>query len=226
MTKQNYLSSILTVCDLTSAVSISTSSRCALCTSLFGIGLVPLLGDLFLPIWLLSNFCDAVLDDGKSLSDFIVLHVLLVVKFVCELKQFIDFCLLILFNLLFSLGPCGSLRATLLRALLASSSALSVQVLSCELHWFGGRRNLLLFWRWRLLNHGHSFLVLSIDIVAFESLDFLTLASSLVLEGLSLLLLVNHVVDHLLALDILLLLKLLQEFLVAHQDAVWVRCKK
>jgi len=49
------------------------------------IHLVPLISHLLLPIRFLLNLVDSVLDDCECLSDFEVLHVLLIVQFVGKL---------------------------------------------------------------------------------------------------------------------------------------------
>lgn len=102
------------------------------------VSFIPLIGDLLLPVRLISKLVDSVLDDGEGLSDFIILHVLLVVEFICELKQIVDLCLLRVLSLTFSHGPGG--LSTLLAFLAGNrgclttlyGSRLGVQIGSCE----------------------------------------------------------------------------------------------
>jgi len=80
----------------------------------FGQSSVPLICHLFLPPSLSSNFIDSVFDDCKSLSNFVIFHVLLVIQLISKLKQIIDFCLLCIFLLLFCHCPCWFLGFGLL----------------------------------------------------------------------------------------------------------------
>jgi hypothetical protein len=50
------------------------------------ISLVPLVSHLLLPVWLLLDFIDSVLDHGKRLPHFEILHVLFIIKFVSKLE--------------------------------------------------------------------------------------------------------------------------------------------
>lgn len=89
-----------------------------LCCSFLVVCLVPIVSHLFLPVWVSSDLSDAVLNDCESLSHLVILHVLLVVKFVGEFEQLVNLCLLILFHLALSLGPgrfLGALLALLAR---------------------------------------------------------------------------------------------------------------
>lgn len=91
----------------TSAFDILLRVLCSGC-------LVPLLSDLVLPVRILLNLVDAVLNDGECLSHLKVVHVLLVVELVCELKEVVDLLLLLLLDVLLCQGPCRLLLLTLL----------------------------------------------------------------------------------------------------------------
>lgn len=67
--------------------------------------LVPLLRHLLLPVVVLLDLIDSILDDGQSLSDLIVLHVLFVVQVVCELNQLINLFFFLIFELFLAHGP-------------------------------------------------------------------------------------------------------------------------
>lgn len=67
--------------------------------------IVPLLGDLLLPVLVLLDLADSLFDDAEDLSDLEVLHVLVVVEFVRKFKQLVDFCFFLFFKLLLGLGP-------------------------------------------------------------------------------------------------------------------------
>lgn len=47
--------------------------------------LVPLLGNLLLPVLVLLDLVDSVFDDAEYLSNFKITHVLVVIKFICKL---------------------------------------------------------------------------------------------------------------------------------------------
>lgn len=77
---------------------------------------IPLVNELFFPALLVRNFSDPIFDYCQSLPNLVVLHVLFVVKFVCELKQIIN--LLLLSVLLHLLRNCPSWLPILLASLL------------------------------------------------------------------------------------------------------------
>ena len=229
---------LLTISDLASNVAITTGSGSALPAScgLLLVGLVPLLGHLLLPVRLLSELIDTVLDDGECLAHLVILHVLLIVKLVSKLKKVIDLSLFSLFELSLGLGPGGLLR-TLLGSFLAGDRGrlaaglsllalgLSLEVGSSEslglgLHGRGSLHSSLIVVHWRLLCH-HLF-VLILNVHMLETLYLLSLPSSLVPEHLIFLLLGGHLAVLVLPFQILLLFKLFQELLVANKDAVRV----
>jgi len=73
--------------------------------------LIPLFSNLLLPVLILFDFSNSVFNDCKCLFDFEVVHVLIIVKIVCEFKELINFLLLILFLLFLSRSPCRLLTA-------------------------------------------------------------------------------------------------------------------
>jgi hypothetical protein len=73
-------------------------------------GLIPFIGNIFLPVFVLPDFIDSILDYSKSLSDFIVFHILFVVKVIGKFNKVVDFCLLCVLLLLGGSGPSWSLR--------------------------------------------------------------------------------------------------------------------
>ena len=97
---------MISICCLIASLAFGSS---------FGlIRLVPLLGDLFLPVRLLRQLVHSILNDRQSLPHFIVLHVLLIVKFVHKFQQVVNLGLLFLLNLFCSLGPGGLSSRSLL----------------------------------------------------------------------------------------------------------------
>jgi len=92
-----------------------------------------LVGDISLPVGVLGNLIDTVLNNGESLSDFVVFHIFFVVQLVCKFKQLIDLSFLVLFDLLSSLCPSGFLSFLALlagnRGLLLAGTREGIQVL-------------------------------------------------------------------------------------------------
>ena len=98
---------ILTVSDLTSRIVVLGRCTLLLASSSFSfIGLVPFFSNLFFPVRLGSELVHTILNDGERLTNLVVLHIFLIVKFVCELKQVINFSFFIFFHLLSSFRPC------------------------------------------------------------------------------------------------------------------------
>lgn len=69
------------------------------------VSLVPLVSQLLLPVRLLLNFIYSVFYHSKSLSYFKILHIFLIVQFVCEFQQLINLVFFFLFRLLLSDCP-------------------------------------------------------------------------------------------------------------------------
>ena len=122
----------LTPC-LTSGVLLLLGSPCLpLCRSL--LHLISRVSDLFFPVRLSGNLIDAVFDDSQGLPHLIILHVLLIVKFVGEFEQLVDLSLFSIFLLTFCHGPSRfRCRACLFLFifLLGSFLGVGVQVCSC-----------------------------------------------------------------------------------------------
>jgi hypothetical protein len=74
--------------------------------------LIPLFCDLFLPVLVLFDLFDFILDYGKGLSNFKIFHELVVVKIISKLEKLVYLGLLSLF--LFLLGGCPGGSLTLL----------------------------------------------------------------------------------------------------------------
>ena len=81
--------------------------------------LVPFIGHIFLPIFVVSHFFHTFLNDSKCLSDFIIFHVFFIIKIKCKLNKIIDFSLCLLVLLFFGGGP-GWLCCTFLSSLCGS----------------------------------------------------------------------------------------------------------
>lgn len=64
------------------------------------ISLVPLISHFLLPIWLLLNFIDSVLNHRKRLPHLKILHVLFIIKFVSKLEQLVNLIFFVKFGLL------------------------------------------------------------------------------------------------------------------------------
>ena len=74
-------------------------------SSLLFDSIVPLVGDLLLPVLVLLNLLDSVANNLEGLLHLEVLHIFVIVEVVGELEQLIDFFFLLLLELLLSLGP-------------------------------------------------------------------------------------------------------------------------
>ena len=81
-------------------------------SSLLFDSIVPLVGDLLLPVLVLLNLLDSVANNLEGLLHLEVLHIFVIVEVVGELEQIIDFFFFFFLDLLFGLGPSG-LRALL-----------------------------------------------------------------------------------------------------------------
>ena len=93
----------LTLC-LTSGVLLLLGTSClSLCGGL--LHLISCVSDLLFPVWFFGNLINAVFDNSQGLSHLIILHVLLIVEFVGEFEQLVDFSLLGIFLLLLGHGP-------------------------------------------------------------------------------------------------------------------------
>ncbi len=102
---------ILTVSDLTSCVFGSWLSSALLLLLL--ISFVVLLCHLLFPVGLLSDLVHSILDNGKSLTHFIVFHILLIIELISKFEQIINFGFLCILLHFLCLSPCWSLGATL-----------------------------------------------------------------------------------------------------------------
>lgn len=168
---------------------------------LLGLSLVPLVSHLLLPVWLLLDVVDPVLNDSECLSDLEVLHILLIVQLIGKLKQLIDFLFLGVFLLFFGGSPRGfRFRFGFLRRRLRRNRNL-------RLHLFKG-----------LLSQGLKFTLFSF----LEVFDLVPLVLGLILElfNFELLQLVRK--HGFLALLILSVLQILEETPVFVQNAVRV----
>jgi len=67
--------------------------------------IVPFFSNLFFPVLILSDFFDSILNDGKGLSNFKIFKVFFIIEIISKFDQIINFCLLLLFLLLFSCSP-------------------------------------------------------------------------------------------------------------------------
>jgi hypothetical protein len=74
-------------------------------SGLLFLGLVPLLYEFVLPAHLVGDFVDPILDNCKSLAHLIILHVLLIIQLVGELKQLVNLSFLGVLLLLLSDCP-------------------------------------------------------------------------------------------------------------------------
>ena len=79
---------------------------CLLLENLLLSSLIPLLSDLLFPVLVLLDLFHTVLDDGESLSNLEVLHILVIVEIVGKLEQLINFSLLLVLLLLLCGRPC------------------------------------------------------------------------------------------------------------------------
>jgi hypothetical protein len=151
-------------------------------SSLLFVGLVPLSGDIFLPVRVLGNLIDTVLDNSESLSDLVVLHIFFVVQLVGEFKQLIDLSFLVIFDLLSSLCPRGFLSFLALlagnRGLLLAGTGEHIQVLGRHRLRLGVHLDVF-FRRLHLVVH---LPVLVTNFVVLETLYLLSLFSGLLLE--------------------------------------------
>lgn len=178
----------------------------ARCLLLSDIGLVPLLCHFLFPVGFLLDLLDTVLDDCERLSHFKVFHVFLVVKFVREFKQIVDFRLFVVFLLLFGVGPCRSRLGTLLRLLGWGSQG-------------GSRLNTL---EVGFRESGGLFKGSSRVVGLLEVFDFVTLGGRLVLELLYLKIFHLLLEHNFFALHVLLGFKVLQEVTMSRKNAVGV----
>ena len=60
---------------------------------------IPFLGNILLPVGILLDLVDSILDDRESLTDLKIIHILLVIKFISELKEVIDFLFFLLLHI-------------------------------------------------------------------------------------------------------------------------------
>ena len=84
-------------------ISLAGSVRLGCIIFFFGC-LVPLLCDIFLPVVVLLNFLDSILNDCQCLPYLVVLHVLFIIKIVCKFYEVFNFFVSLVVLLLF--GSC------------------------------------------------------------------------------------------------------------------------
>lgn len=116
--------------------------------------LVPFLGHVVLPVDVLLDLVDAVLNNSERLSHLKVIHVLFIIELISELEQVVNLLLLLLLDILFgecpsrlgglSLGGSCLARLGLLDLLLLLDLALSQVILgqSADGHWLLRRLSL------------------------------------------------------------------------------------
>ena len=160
------------------------------------------------------------------MTNFVVLHVFLIIELIGELKQLVNLSLLRFFDLICSLSPCWPSRALLFLASYGRSLAgcflrCSLQVRGSQrLGWILGHLGKLIH---PLFHRSHPVVVLLHHVICLKTLDLGPLTSGSFPEGLGLLLPGNLVIHSILLLMNDLLTKLLQEFFVTHKNTIRVR---
>lgn len=106
----------LTVRYFADTVSLSSSTFPFLSNVriIFVLGSIPLFNQLVFPSNLVSDLANTILDNGKCLADFVIFHILFVIKFVGKFKELVNFLFLVIFLLLFGYSPGGLLCLALL----------------------------------------------------------------------------------------------------------------
>lgn len=182
--------------------------------------LVPFISNILLPVIVLFDLVYTVLNNCESLSDFVIFHVLFIIKVISEFNKIIDFSFFFIFQHFFGGGPCRFLLSfgTGLRYLRFWSAELT-KIVGIKFSWF------VLFWRfinllWLLKLH---FILLFESILFFLHINnFRSLLSSL-FSKLFYLLGFHFIVYHgFFSFKILFHFKILKELFVLEKYAVWV----